>query len=147
MVEWQSESSLLTLRVRGKQWYWVYKFDNKLYNSAFSSNNIINVIGNGVKNNNLVSSKLDLSFLKSQSKIDDLTNFNLNFKNTELKPTSRPNINNFLRLFSFAGSRERVNSVLGSYNVFKKQKNYLFINNLYEVYGYLPTNSDHCLLF
>lgn len=29
MIEWQSESSLFTLRVRGKQWYWVYKYELK----------------------------------------------------------------------------------------------------------------------
>lgn len=29
MLEWQSEASNLTLRVRGKQWYWVYKLDLK----------------------------------------------------------------------------------------------------------------------
>lgn len=29
MVEWQAESSLFTLRVRGKQWYWVYKYELK----------------------------------------------------------------------------------------------------------------------
>lgn len=29
MLEWQTESSLLVLRVRGKQWYWVYKFEVK----------------------------------------------------------------------------------------------------------------------
>jgi len=27
LVEWQSESSVFNLRVRAKQWYWVYKFD------------------------------------------------------------------------------------------------------------------------
>ncbi len=27
MIEWQAEASLFTVRVRGKQWYWVYKFD------------------------------------------------------------------------------------------------------------------------
>lgn len=27
MIEWQNESSLFTLRVQGKQWYWVYKLD------------------------------------------------------------------------------------------------------------------------
>ena len=25
--EWQTESSIMTLRIKGKQWYWVYKFD------------------------------------------------------------------------------------------------------------------------
>jgi len=29
MIEWQSESSLFTVRIRGKQWYWLYKFDLK----------------------------------------------------------------------------------------------------------------------
>lgn len=27
MIEWQNESSLFVLRIQGKQWYWVYKFD------------------------------------------------------------------------------------------------------------------------
>ena len=29
LLEWQAESSLFTIRIRGKQWYWVYKFDLK----------------------------------------------------------------------------------------------------------------------
>lgn len=29
LIEWQSESSLFTVRIRGKQWYWIYKFDIK----------------------------------------------------------------------------------------------------------------------
>jgi heme/copper-type cytochrome/quinol oxidase subunit 2 len=29
MIEWQSESSIFTVRIRGKQWYWIYKFDLK----------------------------------------------------------------------------------------------------------------------
>jgi len=27
MIEWQNESSLFTIRIHGKQWYWVYKFE------------------------------------------------------------------------------------------------------------------------
>lgn len=30
MIEWQAESSLFTLRVRGKQWYWVYKYEVRI---------------------------------------------------------------------------------------------------------------------
>jgi heme/copper-type cytochrome/quinol oxidase subunit 2 len=37
MIEWQSESSLFTLRVRGKQWYWVYKFELKSLNDLAST--------------------------------------------------------------------------------------------------------------
>lgn len=29
LIEWQNESSLFTLRIRGRQWYWIYKFDLK----------------------------------------------------------------------------------------------------------------------
>lgn len=35
LIEWQSEFSLLTLRVRGKQWYWVYKFDLRSLTDVF----------------------------------------------------------------------------------------------------------------
>ena len=37
MIEWQTESSLFTLRVRGKQWYWVYKFELKALNEVTST--------------------------------------------------------------------------------------------------------------
>jgi len=43
MIEWQNESSLFTIRVQGKQWYWVYKFDP---NTAQSINSIPKNIGN-----------------------------------------------------------------------------------------------------
>lgn len=29
MIEWQTESSLFTIRVRGRQWYWIYKIELK----------------------------------------------------------------------------------------------------------------------
>ena len=29
MIEWQAESGLFTVRIRGKQWYWLYKFELK----------------------------------------------------------------------------------------------------------------------
>ena len=48
MIEWQNEGSLFTLRVQGKQWYWVYKFD------AISAEKIINAPKN-IGNNNWVS--------------------------------------------------------------------------------------------
>jgi hypothetical protein len=31
MIEWQSESGLITVRIRGKQWYWIYKFELKTF--------------------------------------------------------------------------------------------------------------------
>ncbi len=37
LIEWQSESSLFTLRVRAKQWYWVYKLDLRNIADVFSA--------------------------------------------------------------------------------------------------------------
>ena len=37
LIEWQSEASLFTLRIRAKQWYWVYKFDLKNITDIFST--------------------------------------------------------------------------------------------------------------
>ena len=37
MIEWQNESSLFTLRIQGKQWYWVYKFDANAAASIFAA--------------------------------------------------------------------------------------------------------------
>ena len=36
MIEWQSEASLLTVRIRGKQWYWVYKFELKIFTDVLT---------------------------------------------------------------------------------------------------------------
>lgn len=37
MIEWQAESGLLTVRIRGKQWYWVYKFELKTFTDILST--------------------------------------------------------------------------------------------------------------
>ena len=37
MIEWQNESSLFTIRVQGKQWYWVYKYDASAVQSIFNA--------------------------------------------------------------------------------------------------------------
>jgi len=36
MIEWQSEAGLLTVRIRGKQWYWVYKFELKTFTDVLT---------------------------------------------------------------------------------------------------------------
>lgn len=38
IIEWQSEASILTIRIRGKQWYWVYKTDIKDISNLITSN-------------------------------------------------------------------------------------------------------------
>lgn len=37
LIEWQNEASLFTIRVRGRQWYWVYKFELKNFTDILST--------------------------------------------------------------------------------------------------------------
>lgn len=37
MIEWQNEGGLFTVRIRGKQWYWVYKFEVKTFVDILTS--------------------------------------------------------------------------------------------------------------
>lgn len=36
MIEWQTETGMLTIRIRGKQWYWVYKYEIKTMTDVFT---------------------------------------------------------------------------------------------------------------
>ena len=37
LIEWQNESSLFTVRIRGRQWYWIYRFDLKNFTDILST--------------------------------------------------------------------------------------------------------------
>jgi heme/copper-type cytochrome/quinol oxidase subunit 2 len=37
LIEWQAESSLFTVRVRARQWYWVYKYELKSFTDILST--------------------------------------------------------------------------------------------------------------
>jgi heme/copper-type cytochrome/quinol oxidase subunit 2 len=37
MIEWQAESGLFTVRIRGKQWYWIYKFELKTFTDILTT--------------------------------------------------------------------------------------------------------------
>lgn len=37
LIEWQNESSLFTIRVRARQWYWIYKFELKNFTDIIST--------------------------------------------------------------------------------------------------------------
>lgn len=37
LIEWQNEASLFTVRVRAKQWYWVYKFELKNFTDILTA--------------------------------------------------------------------------------------------------------------
>lgn len=113
MLEWQSEASNLTLRVRGKQWYWVYKLDlkdffyinnNNRFTNKLSKIQVVNSTGsnniykylfkkNIYKWNNLVFRR-NINFRSSS---DSYEFFNICF----IKKTSKINkifFNNVLRV-------------------------------------------------
>lgn len=46
LLEWQHEANFFTLRVRGKQWYWVYKFDFKSLIENLYTHKLYKQIGN-----------------------------------------------------------------------------------------------------
>lgn len=99
LVEWQMESNFMTLRVRAKQWYWVYKYDtkslvdnyvnNKLTlqignnqffkkNYFFNKSNIYLISNNLIKNNFIKTFKLKLAdnFFENNSMVFDNTKYN-----------------------------------------------------------------------
>jgi heme/copper-type cytochrome/quinol oxidase subunit 2 len=43
MLEWQNEASLFTVRIQGKQWYWVYKYNS---DTAYRLQNVFINVGN-----------------------------------------------------------------------------------------------------
>ena len=91
LIEWQTESSLFIIRIRGRQWYWIYKFDAK---SIFDLYNTPKNIGHNnwfiIVNNKMVSSKNYgyLIYLKTVTTahktywVDSLKKTNLNYLKT-----------------------------------------------------------------
>ena len=90
MIELQNESSCMTIRVQGKQWYWVYKYNYdthfklmSLYRNVGNNNWIkINQCDDYAWNTNLMSIQFDNEFLKKHtSNILSLKNSNNLSKN------------------------------------------------------------------
>ena len=84
LVEWQSESSLFNLRVRGKQWYWIYKIDINNINNLKNTSKQTGFNGWSIffkSNNNIM-----LDIIQLQNKLVFQKNFwkkSLNFNLSE----------------------------------------------------------------
>lgn len=97
-LEWQTESNVFTFRIRGKQWYWVYKIDvfqmDNLYklNKNVGNNNILHENTKKNVNNllNLFTNKL-WNFYYYRQLQADLLNSNKN-KIKGLKKFNSPNV-------------------------------------------------------
>jgi heme/copper-type cytochrome/quinol oxidase subunit 2 len=115
MLEWQNETSIFTLRIRGRQWYWVYKLELKNFTDILSiPKNVgknkwqINVFGELKTTDDY----LHILQLRSQSKwIKD-------YWMTHLKKTMKPSQINFMT----AQDQLRL-------DIKKRQQNIIFSNS------------------
>ena len=151
MIEWQAESGLLTIRIRGKQWYWIYKFELKTFTD------IISIPKNVGRNKWKITTPGDLQVaddylhilqLRSQNKWikkywKDLTekyeknkNFHINSIQEQLKfdfyksfnnnPSKKNNFN-----FNFIKHEPLKNYNIVNLELFNKLKSYNNLNNDY----------------
>jgi heme/copper-type cytochrome/quinol oxidase subunit 2 len=75
ILEWQGETGLLTIRIRGKQWYWVYKFELKSFNDIINTTKSIGFNKLILKNwFNSTNTSLYLLFLNKRSNYNILKN-------------------------------------------------------------------------
>ena len=87
MLEWQNETSFMTIRVQGKQWYWVYKYDSTLNNKI--KNIYINIGNNNWKKLN----KIKKNYYFTNSMIYDNEFLNRYFNNISKTSKNQKNLN------------------------------------------------------
>jgi Heme/copper-type cytochrome/quinol oxidases, subunit 2 len=126
MIEWQSEASLLTVRIRGKQWYWVYKFELKTFTD------VLTVPKNIGRNKWQISTPGDLQVADDYLHILQLRAQNKwvkNYWSDMVKKTSKT------KNFHLISPQEQLR-----YDFFKTydsnlSKNLMNVNNLYRVFN------------
>ena len=135
MIEWQNEGTLFTIRIQGKQWYWVYKFSNDV---NFKLNNVYINVGNNnwfkttnsskTKlhfNNSLLSFLFDLEFKELYKKWDKEANFEKSFfKNFQINYNSK-----FLKNDNFFSNINLISSDFNNFFINQHDKNIILNNN------------------
>lgn len=120
LLEWQAESSLFTIRIRGKQWYWVYKFDFKNFTEILSTPK------------NIGNNKWVFSFFGELKNSDNFLHLlNIRAQNKVIKKYWIRNLNKFDQEdktnLSLITELLNVNNNLNT--TFKNTNNALFLNN------------------
>lgn len=120
LLEWQAESSLFTIRIRGKQWYWVYKFDFKNFTEILSTPK------------NIGNNKWVFSFFGELKNSDNFLHLlNIRAQNKVIKKYWIRNLNKFDQEdktnLSLITELLNVNNNLNT--TFKNTNNVLFLNN------------------
>ena len=143
MLEWQNESSLFVIRIQGKQWYWVYKYNA---DTAFRLNNIFINVGNNNwspltvnssfyfnANNRLSSFIYDYEFKKIHK--ESLKNSKL-FKLTTRQPSLITHNKNFCTIQLNNKNNKQINNLIFTSlkninaNYFNKNTNFSNLNFL-----------------
>lgn len=119
MLEWQTESNLFTLRVRGRQWYWVYKIELKDFIN-------INFINKNIGLNNWI-------FCKNLNK-----NFDVNL--FQIKTHNKEYLTNYLKQTNALKKTKEINdiNILNDVFVFKNLLNYNKKQQRYNNFNKLP---------
>ncbi len=131
MIEWQNESSLFTVRIQGKQWYWAYKYSS---DTDFRLKNVYINVGNNnwVKTN----SQSDISFNKDTSTLSFI--YDLEFRlNHEIAREKKLRSSKFLKKAnnssnSTAAKHHNVVTTIELDNSYPLNRNYKkILNNKY----------------
>lgn len=121
ILEWQGETGLLTIRVRGKQWYWVYKFEVKSFLDILHTSKEISYNRHFLKNYMKIErASLYMFFLNKRNSYDNLRlhwsqyffnntyNYNLNYVSFYNSKTSNSIFDNYLN-FSLINENKKIN--------------------------------------
>ena len=146
-IEWQHENCLFTIRIHGKQWYWVYKYDikdfvnvkNVYYNVGFN---------NWVKfnNSNLFNKYDKLNVFINFKKNKWIDNYELNIVNRLLTTNKKYNLNYLNNINNIGESSENYDKIENSDNNDSNSKDNIIDNNnnnkilRYDVFNPYPDN-------
>lgn len=136
MLEWQNESSLFTIRIQGKQWYWAYKYNSdtnvNLNNIFINTGNNNWVLNKNSSNNNtgILSFIYDYEFKKTHSNL--LNKISLN---KQMFKKLNTNTSKSLYIINAGSFKNETNNFLNKYkndNSIKdfNIKNYKFNNKI-----------------
>jgi len=138
LMEWQNESSLFTVRIRGRQWYWVYKFELRNIIDLMSVPKNIGWNKWVIQTGNSLEVTDDYFFaLKLRAHNNWLVKYWKNFLKN-FKKYNKNNDNLYIDFFNFKEKEQKENNILfsfskNSFNFFKEIEDD-YLNNFTENY-------------
>ena len=151
LLEWQNESSIFTVRIRGRQWYWVYKFELKNVIDLISVPKKISWNKWIVNTGNSIEISEDYFFsLKIRAQNNWLTKYWKNFLKN-LKKYKKNNNNFFLQNNNFFSKKNNFLLNTDDFNFMSKfsffKKNYNLNFEDYKIYNEFEFNFKNNLIF